>query len=899
MDIDYENILKENLQLKEENKYLRKILQLNNIQYNQYTPIEEKQFSKEDKIKIYLSYFKGRNDIYAERYYDKETGKKKYAPVCINKFSEVCNYKCKICEHKKYVGLQEIELIKHFKGIKSYGIYPMLDNDECYFLVTDFDDGNFFENALLYKKICKQLGVDSLIEISQSGNGAHVWVFFEEPIKAKKVRKIGDYILNKAYCLNNNITFKNFDRFFPSQDYLEKGGFGNLIALPLDGKLISENKTIFVDENKVSYENQIGALTSTKKVSSNQIELLLEKIKKENELDILPKNILKNLNLEQKDFEENLKIIINNEIVISKYDISLTAKKFLMRLGSIHNKEFYEKQKIRQSTYNIPRILQLFREDDSFIYLPRGCYDELIKVFRLLFVNYKIIDNTNKGNHIDVTFNGELYDYQKIAKDEMLKVNNGILSASTAFGKTVLAISLIGELKVNTLILVNNINLLKQWEDKLDQFLNINYEYKKNKFGVYYGQKKNLNYQVDIASIHSFEDDEKRNEILSKYGMIIVDEVHHVAAKTFEQVIKSSTAKRIYGLTATPKRSDGNEKIIFKTIGDIVYEHKEKNNKFDKILEPRLTSFILESKDKLLSYVDICNKLIESKDRNNQIVEDIKNSFLNKKNILVLTDRVEHTKVLKEQIESFTDKVFVINGQMKTKEKNEISKQINSIDNDGYIIIATGKYIGEGFDLPSLNTLFLTMPFKWEGMLSQYVGRLHRLSENKNEVKVYDYVDINVRMFSNMFNTRLKGYRKLRYSLIDGFEFNQNKLLSKHEYFDKLIKDLENSNGVILTIVDFTLAKLEELLSIIKGKTTIVSSKEFPKFSNENIEIINRDVTLNSIIIDNKLVYYGGVNPFIELNYDESIMRIDNIDFVKDFIKEINKREKNKDEVEN
>lgn len=269
------------------------------------------------------------------------------------------------------------------------------------------------------------------------------------------------------------------------------------------------------------------------------------------------------------------------------------------------------------------------------------------------------------------------------------------------------------------------------------------------------------------------------------------------------------------------------------------------------------------------------------------IVTDIKNNLINKKNILVLTDRVEHTRILKEKIYEFTDKVFVINGQMKTKEKNIISKQINSIKEDGYIIIATGKYIGEGFDLPSLNTLFLTMPFKWEGMLSQYVGRLHRISDNKNEVKVFDYVDINVKMFSNMFNTRLKGYRKLHYSLIDGFEFNQNKLLSKHEYFDALLKDVENSDEVTLTIVDYSFEKLANLLSIIKGKITIISSKEYPKLPNNNLEIINKEVSVNSIIIDNKLVYYGGINPFIEINYDESIMRIDNIDFVKDFTKEI------------
>ncbi len=880
MEKTYQELLNENDSLKKENEYLKELLSKNNINFNNSSREDNKILTTIDKINIFSSYFKGREDVYAIRSYNKNN-QKTYYWVCENRGNAFCNFKCNNCEFKQYASLKPNVLLNHFKGYAHIGIYPMLLEDECYFVAIDFDKSDFFEAALEFKNNCTKYHIDCVVEISQSGKGAHVWIFFKEKTKAKIARKIADFILNKTFNNNKNLSFDCFDRFFPSQDYLEKNGLGNLIALPLDGSLVKENKTVFVDDHKKPYPNQISYLSTIKKLTKEDVNSLLEIIKAENELDILPKNILKNIKLKYSDFKENIPLYYKNYIAIPKDYLTTASLKFLMRLGSTSNPQFYEKQRLRQSTYNTPRVYQLFKEDDSFIYLPKGCLDDLISLFNYLHVNYQINDYRNNGQDIQVKLKYELRSEQQIAVNNILCKDNGIFVAPTAFGKTIVAAAIIATIKKNTLILVNNINLIKQWQQKLKECLEI------SDIGLYYGAKKKLTNVIDIASLASLTDLNISKDILNQYGLVIIDEVHHGGALTYENVIKNINSKYMYGLTATIKRSDGNEKIIYKIVGNVIYEQENSIQLFEKILIPKFTSFTLTLKENILSYAEKCNILASNEIRNNLIVNDIKQALLEKRNILLLSDRIEHIVYLKNKILEFTDKIYLINGQMKAKEKNKITDDISNIKEDGYVIIATGKYIGEGFDLPSLNTLFLTMPFKWQGSLAQYVGRLHRNYQGKKEVKVFDYVDIKVPMFSNMFNQRLKAYKKLNYQLLENDLEQENKLYGQNNFNKKLLDDLQYAKKEIVLIVnDYQENIFKEIIRQCNCKVIIYSTIDF---NLDNVLIFQEhvDLAFNAIIIDNRIIWYGGINPFKTLNYNESIMRISDYQIANELLNEI------------
>ncbi len=879
---NYDELLNKYNKLLKENEYLKGLLKKNNINFEEVKIIDKVEMNNDEKIELFLSYFKGRSDVFATRYESTE-GKTGYSPVCKNRFANgICDFrkykKCIGCPNKEYYGFNSKDIEDHLKGKKTIGVYSMLDGDICYFLAVDFDDKDFMECANEFRRTCKVYGIDCAVELSRSGSGAHVWFFFENAIKARDARKIGDFIMNQTFNKSKSITFASFDRFFPSQDYLIKEGYGNLIALPCQGEKVKEGKTVFVDENFIPYESQSSFLRSVRKLSDLEINVLLEQIKDNNELEILPKNIVKKLKLTKNDFKDNINIVRSNGIVLTKDDLNLEALKYLMRLGSIPNRDYYEKQNSRISTYGIPRVLQLFKEDDICLYLPRGCYEDLILILDYLNVNYNIIDQRNEGNIIPVIFKGELKSFQKTALEKLLEYDNGILVAPTAFGKTIVAISLISELKTNVLILVDKKALLTQWKDRLETFLDVQYEYsKKNKFGTFSGEKKKLTECIDVGSIHSFDGSKESREILSKYGLIIIDEAHHGGARTYEQVIRNTNSKYIYGFTATPKRSDGNERIVYKCIGDIRYIHEDISiSKFDKILVPKFTRFSLNTDTKLLSYPEICSQLYQNESRNELIVEDVKKAYNENKNIMILTDRIEHIKIFEEKVKLFCDNIFVINGQMKMTEKNKFHEDIKKTPK-GFIIISTGKYVGEGFDNEYLNCLFLTMPFKWDGTLAQYVGRLHRNSVDKKEVHVYDYVDLKISIFSKMFNKRLKGYKKLGY-LLPNEKTNENRLFGYYDYEKKLIEDLNNAKTLVfISSQVFNEERNNKLLSNLIVIVELVNN-----INSEN------DIIANVIIIDNKIIWYGGINPLNDFNrFDETIMRLEDEEYANDIISQI------------
>lgn len=878
--------------LEKENAYLKELLKRNNIDFEMPKEIFKYDLSSNEKIKSYMSYFIGRDDIFAFSYINKD-GKKAFLPACKNRIKLVgyCPNNCKECINKQYIGISEKEYLRHLKGSDIFGIYPLLKDDKCWFLALDFDDKDFKDSVIAFIKICKKYGFDYLIEISSSGKGAHVWLFFDSPIKAIKARILGMYLLSEAMNASRNINFSSFDRMFPSQDYAPKNGYGNLIVLPLQGKLAKEGKTIFVDDNFVPYDlkEQIDVLLSTKKIKEEEIDLLIKEFKKDDVFLYNSKNILKGIILDKDDFAKEIVVIKQNEIVIPKTALSNRSIKFVYRLAALPNPAYYEAQRQRRSTYKIPMVLKLYREDESFIYLPRGCYEDLIKVLNFFNVRITLIDKQTSGEMISVYFNGALRDMQKDGLDKLLEYDNGIFVAPTAYGKTITAIALISELKLNTLIIVPNINLLNQWVDKLNTFLTIGYEYDKenNKFGKYYGAKKKLTNNIDVACIDSLVSNEN-SEILKNYGLIIIDEVHHVGASTYEQVMKNCYSKYLYGFTATPKRSDKNEKIVYKTIGDIRYQYKDINGDISKILMPKFTFFTFKTLDKMQSYVDKVSVLLNDEERNENICIEIQKAYKDKRNILVLTDRIEHINLLRDKLRNI-DNLFIISGQSKANEKKFFYEKLNNCDN-GFVILSTGKYVGEGFDEKKLDTLFIISPFKWNGTLEQYVGRLHRKNCNKKDVLVYDYIDINVKTFENMYHERLRGYKRLGYTINDEDINFEQKIFNTYAYRNKLLEDVKAAKEeVVLIISDCGNDYLNEILDL-NDRIKIYSSFNFPLI-HKNIKDISRiSLEINAVIIDKKILWYGGINPFKEINHDDSIVRINDRSIVDNFIKEINKK---------
>lgn len=871
--MDYNKLLEEYNKLKEENLRLKELLEMNNIAYNF---VEKSKLSLIEKISIFKSYFKGNSEAFVEKYYKKD-GSKGYFVVCKNKNTSLCKIKpgvikpCSNCLNKQYAKLKDEYLYEHMKGIKSYGIYPIIDNDKCFFLAIDFDDDEFEKAAIAYKNECKKLGIDAVIELSQSGKGAHVWIFFEKLVPAKKARILGDYILLNAMSSNESISFKSYDRFFPSQDMVDKNGYGNCIALPLQGSCVKNKTSVFVDDNFKMISNQIEYLSNIGKISDIEFNLLLDSITACNELLEIDRKQIKKTGLMKSDFPNSFKVIIDDDIYFSKNGLSSKALITLKRLAVIYNPDFYEKQAKRMSTYNINRIIELYKEKDDYISLPRGCLNDLISIIKSINVEYELIDKRPKLSEINFVATLNLYENQKEAVDCLVQYENGILTAPTGSGKTIIGIEIIHRLKRPTLILVDQVKLINQWKERIENFAEIYNGEKKISPGILYGSKKKITGIVDIASIKSITDE---LDIYDKYEIIIGDEIHHIASRTYENIIRKFKARYVYGLTATPKRSDHLEKIVYKSIGDIRFEMKKQNSTFEKILKPRFTKFKNKDDYKLMTYNDLCTELYKNDERNIQIVEDIIKEYNNFRNIIVLTERNEHIDILYDLLKKNCNNVFKSKGTDNVKSKKLFNEQIKQIDSQ-YIIISTSKYLGEGFDLPSLDTLFLTMPFKWRGKVSQALGRIGRVHDGKKQVIVYDYVDIKIGLFAHQFQLRLKAYKSDDYLLYDDNE-KTSILYSYNNYISKLYDDIENAKKIKFYCNYYVKDKMDELLAL-----------------NNNIEIISdldidgriskkKHSEINAIVINDEIIWYGSINPFSWAKKDDTIIRLVDMEYVKE-----------------
>ena len=952
----HQALLAENKALKEENLSLKARLGLaeppesrsSQEGVQQYVSRSEPSFhlkaraNPTEKIRLFMSLFKGRDDLYAKRWESRE-GRSGYAPVCLNEwktgFCGKPEVKCTFCQHRSYAALDETVIEAHLRGNLVAGIYPLRQDEKCHFLAIDFDKDGWQQDVSTLKDVCTAFAVPVAIERSRSGHGAHAWFFFADPVAASLARKFGSALLTCAMSERHQIKFKSYDRFFPNQDTMPRGGFGNLIALPLQKGARENDHSVFIDERFHPYEDQWGFLAPIRRLSEDEIGALISKLCHGSELGELEQDDeeatkpweTSRSKLSRHEFPTVMQLVKANMLYMGKSGISQKALNALKRLAAFKNPEFYRAQAMRMSTYGKPRIISCAEETPEYLCLPRGCEADLATLLVEAGVEVEWSDKTHPGRHIEVAFTGVLREDQELAAEAMLKHDCGVLSAATAFGKTVIAARLIAERKTNTLILTHRQQLLPQWMAKLAQFLEIDAELsvaakkwgrksRQSLIGQIGAGRVNPRGIIDVAIMQSLASGGEVKECIKDYGMVIVDECHHVPAFSFEQILKRVHAKYIYGLTATPARRDGHHPIIFMHCGPVRYRtdaRKEAEKRpFEHYVIPRFTGFRapFDREEKDMSIQEFYSGIATDELRNQQITDDVIRAHENGRNALILTERTAHVELLAGKLREKIPDVITLTGGRGGKETRNALARIAETPACGQLtLVATGRYIGEGFDEPRLDTLFLAMPISWRGTLQQYAGRLHRLFENKQEVQVYDYVDIHVRTLEKMYQKRLAGYAVIGYraKAESVAEEPADIIFNNTNFLPVYHNDMMNAAREAVIVSPFVtrrrafqmLPNMEAALAkrvsvvVVTRPTNAYKDKDRPALEETLASLKDTGVRLlfkanihqKFAVIDQKIVWYGSVNLLSYGSAQESIMRLETPNIAQELMKDLGK----------
>ena len=939
----YNLLVTQNEILRKENTELRSLLCAHGIEYKPrptnvidsiYSPISLPVFklSLDERVALFMSLFKGREDVFARRWFSKSTGKAGYQPVCVNEWRRgVCDkktYKCAECPNRDFAPLTSQDVYRHLEGKDEnccdvVGLYAIMPDNNCSFLCTDFDDKSckhgYKDDVLAFVGVCRDWQIPYAIERSRSGNGAHVWIFFEESLPAFKARRLGNAILTEAMNHDGRMSLNSYDRFFPNQDRMPEGGFGNLVALPLQGQARKNLNSVFVDDDFLAYKDQWTFLYNIKKLREDDVDKQLS-LHVNEEFGALstsseskpwvtptPQNVTK------ADFYSTMEIVKADKIYIPLKSISAKVLNHLKRIAAFKNPEFYSKQALRLSTYSVPRIISCFDITDEYLAMPRGCEDAVLSFLNDNNVKYSITDETSHGKKISVTFTGKEREEQTDAINALLTYSNGVLHATTAFGKTVTAAAIIARKKVNTLILVHSKALLTQWHERLTEFLDI--DFKEPEEPKRRGRKKvfspigcldstcnTLHGVIDIALIQSCLDENGVKPFVQDYGMVIVDECHHISSITFEHVLKSIKAHTVYGLTATPIRKDGQQPIIFMQCGPIRFSADAKSQitkqSFDRYLIPRFTSYRSITEDKL-TITAMYQSLSEDTVRNDLIVKDICKVVDSGRTPIILTNRTSHVTLLAEKLKNTIPNVITLTGSGTTKDKSDALLRLQAISpSEPLVIVATGKYVGEGFDYPRLDTLFLALPISWKGLVAQYAGRLHRENEGKKDVRIYDYIDIHEPVCDSMYRKRLKGYASIGYkTIIKGqptlfdnvndieFSINEGQIFNGKTYFRPYKTDLGTAKHSIVlsspklynaernSLVEYLMNLSSQGIEVLVLTHTANEQTEYLQRKGLSVKIIPT-LSLCTTIIDKTIVWYGAINALGFTSEEDNVIKV-------------------------
>jgi superfamily II DNA or RNA helicase len=906
--------------------------------------------------RFFYSYFKGRSDVYSLRTKTRDGGFNYYSQ-CHNFWKyNVCPKRdgkkllCHDCNNQNYKELTQTALMEHLIGKEEdstdvIGIYPLLQDETCNFLVFDFDnheakdskdrtdlvntDSQWIDEVNALREICRIHEIGALVERSRSGRGAHVWIFFAEPIPAITARKFGAALLTKGAEHVNQKSFKSYDRMLPAQDYMPKGGLGNLIALPLQGQALKRGNSAFIDEHWNAYTEQWRTLRDTKKLGKQFVEekttewldgsiygVLAEGIgsDKEGTAKIEPWK-KQTTGFHKEDVEGLLCLTLANQIYVEKSNVKPRMQNRIRRLAAYSNPEFYEKQAMGFVTWGFPRIVFCGYDIDDYICIPRGCLERLIEMLAEANIEYAITDERQCGRAIDVSFTGELYPEQKAAIDNMFPHDCGILAAATAFGKTAVGAYMVAEKKTNTLVLVHSKEIMKNWTEDFAKFLDIREtppEYftktgkkkaRKDVVGRLYAGHNSLTGIVDVAMFTSLGKPGDVNPIVKDYGMVIMDECHHAAAKTAEEVLKEINARFVYGMTATPKRDDGHEKKMFMQLGAVRHrftaKEKAKLQGTEHYVYPRFTRLINTTGSEWK--IQEAYKAVRTSElRNKQVVSDVEECIANGRTPLVLTKFRDHAEILRKMLAGKVRHVLLLQGGRSEKERERIRQEMMNIpQEEPLVLVAIGQYIGEGFNFPRLDTMMLTTPISWEGNVEQYAGRLNRDYEGKDRVIVYDYVDSHIRVLERMYHNRLRTYKRI------GFELCANPVVEKQQanaifdsetYIAVYERDLlEASEEIIISSPGVNMAKVKRTKELVRERqeagvrvmVLTLCAESYPEERTEKTKEIIAALTAAGIfvkelpamyghfaVIDKSIVWYGDMNLLSREKPDGSLMRV-------------------------
>jgi superfamily II DNA or RNA helicase/very-short-patch-repair endonuclease len=748
----------------------------------------------EAKVRLFRSLFRGREDVYARRFENRKTGKYGYASACANEWVRgVCEkprVKCADCTHRRFLPLTDDVIRWHLSGADASGqafvagVYALLPDDTCRFLAIDFDKSSWQEDAAACIESCRLLNLPTALERSRSGLGAHLWLFFEEPVPAALARRLGSHVLTETMEQRPELGLDSYDRLFPSQDTLPQGGFGSLIALPLQREPRDRGNSVFLDADLKPWADQWAFLASVHRLGRKQIESVVQRAER------LGRVLGVRLPPQEDDEQEpwstppsrrpvtppisdtlpkSIELVLGNQIYIPKA-LPPGLRNRLLRLAAFQNPAFYQAQALRLSTYGTPRIIACADDFPHHIGLARGLLDDVLLTLDDLGIATPIRDERCAGRPSAATFQGRLRPEQQRAAEALLAHDTGVLAATTAFGKTVIGAWLIAERRVSTLVLVHRRQLLEQWIERLAMFLGLPSE----AIGRIGGGRRRPRGAVDVAVIQSLARKGVVDDCVADYGQLIVDECHHLPAHTFEQVARQAKARFVVGLSATVARKDGHHPIVFMQCGPVRHRVDARTQAAVRPFEHRVlvrpTAFQRlkpPEADKRLEFQALYRALIDDDARTRLFCEDVLSCVRAGRSPLVLTERNEHLDRLAQALEPHVRHAVVLRAGMGGKERERESARLVAIPHDEErVVIATGKNVGEGFDDPRLDTLFLTLPVSWRGTIAQYAGRLHRLSDGKQDVQIYDYADLDAPMLARMFDRRCRGYEAIGYTVV-------------------------------------------------------------------------------------------------------------------------------------